>query len=91
MPPVPTEGGKRSVCTAPSGGRGHTHLNLEFATREELIVCLQHLMSCAGNTSLLTRELCQSLADHAAGNYRFLTSMASELLLGAIRQEPPGE
>lgn len=73
----------------PLGSRIRTRLTLEPLTREELLVCLNHLMSTAGNPTLMTKELCHTLCDHAAGNYRILTAMASELLLAAARQELP--
>ena len=59
----------------------------EAATREELLACLEHLLAGAGNASLMTRELRQTLVDHAAGNYRILVSMAAELLMSAAQRE----
>ena len=73
----------------PLGSRIRTRLSLEPVAREELMACLNHLMSSAGNANLMTKELCHTLCDHAAGNYRILTAMASELLLAAARQELP--
>jgi len=73
----------------PLGSRIRTRLSLEPVARDELIACLNHLMSSAGNANLMTKELCHTLCDHAAGNYRILTAMASELLLAAARQELP--
>jgi general secretion pathway protein A len=71
----------------PLGSRIRTRLSLEPVARDELMACLNHLMSSAGNANLMTKELCHTLCDHAAGNYRILTAMASELLLAAARQE----
>jgi general secretion pathway protein A len=73
----------------PLGSRIRTRLTLEPVARDELMACLNHLMSSAGNASLMTPELCRTLCDHAAGNYRILTAMASELLMAAARQELP--
>jgi general secretion pathway protein A len=73
----------------PLGSRIRTRLSLEPLAREELMACLNHLMSSAGNANLMTQELCHTLCDHAAGNYRILTAMAAELLLAAARQELP--
>ena len=73
----------------PLGSRIRTRLSLEPVARDELMACLNHLMSSAGNANLMTKELCHTLCDHAAGNYRILTAMASELLLAAARQELP--
>ena len=48
---------------------------------------LKHLVTSAGNASLLTPELAATLADHAAGNYRTLTTLAGELLTVAAQRE----
>jgi hypothetical protein len=69
------------------GSRIRTRLATEAATREELLACLEHLLAAAGNASLMTRELRQTLVDHAAGNYRILVSMAAELLMTAAQRE----
>ena len=37
----------------------------------------------------MTPELCQTLCDHAVGNYRILTTMAGELLATAAQRELP--
>ena len=60
---------------------------MEYADREQLLACLKHLLATAGNASLMTPELMQTLCDHAIGNYRVLTSMAAELLASAAQQE----
>lgn len=71
----------------PLGSRIRTRLGLEHASREELAACLTHLLGSAGNVSLMTPQLCQTLCDHAAGNYRVLTTMAAELLAVAAQRE----
>jgi type II secretory pathway predicted ATPase ExeA len=71
----------------PLGSRIRVRLNLEYAGRDELMACLKHLQSSAGNTSLMTPALCQTLCDHAVGNYRVLTTLASELLATAAQRE----
>ena len=71
----------------PLGSRIRTRLAMEYADREELIACLEHLQRTAGNPHLMTPELIQTLCDHALGNYRVLTSMAGELLASAAHQE----
>ncbi len=73
----------------PLGSRIRTRLATEAATREELAACLEHLLSEAGNASLMTPELRHTLCDHAAGNYRILTSLAAELLAAAAQQQLP--
>jgi general secretion pathway protein A len=37
----------------------------------------------------MTPELRQTVCDHALGNYRVMTAVASELLLSAVKQELP--
>jgi len=73
----------------PLGSRIRTRLTTEFASRQELLACLEHLLADAGNASLMTPQLRHTLCDHAAGNYRILTTMAAELLaVGAQREIP---
>jgi general secretion pathway protein A len=71
----------------PLGSRIRTRLATEVATREELIACLDHLLTTAGNPSLMTKELRHTLVDHAAGNYRIFIAMAGELLMSAAQRE----
>ena len=71
----------------PLGSRIRTRLATEFASREELLACLAHLLAGAGNASLMTLALQQTLCDHAAGNYRILTTMAAELLAAAAQKD----
>ena len=71
----------------PLGSRIRTRLATEFASREELLACLAHLLAGAGNASLMTLPLQQTLCDHAAGNYRILTTMAAELLAAAAQKD----
>jgi type II secretory pathway predicted ATPase ExeA len=71
----------------PLGSRIRTRLATEVASREELLACLDHLLVTAGNASLMTKELRQTLCDHAAGNYRVLIGMAGELLMTAAQRE----
>lgn len=71
----------------PLGSRIRTRLATDYASREELMACLQHLLTSAGNASLMSDELMAMLCEHAIGNYRVLTSMAAELLSSAAEQE----
>jgi len=52
----------------------------EVASREELFEFLSHALSKAGNATLMTTELKDTLVDHSAGNYRLLMIMSAELL-----------
>jgi general secretion pathway protein A len=73
----------------PLGSRIRTRLATEFASRDELLACLDHLLVGAGNASLMTPQLRHTLCDHAAGNYRILTTMAAELLAAAAQRDLP--
>ncbi|MFQ5720629.1 MAG: ExeA family protein [Acidobacteriota bacterium] len=71
----------------PLGSRIRMRLLMEYAGRDELRLCLEHLLETAGNRKLMTPELIGTLCDHAAGNYRVLTNMAAELLAAAVQKE----
>ena len=71
----------------PLGSRIRTRLRLEHAARDDLLAMLEHLTRQAGNPSLLAPALTDALADHAMGNYRVLTNLASELLTHAAQRE----
>jgi len=71
----------------PLESRIRVRLLMEYADREVLMACLKHLLLTAGNATLMTDALMQTLCDHAAGNYRSLTRMAAELLACAAQQE----
>lgn len=73
----------------PLGSRIRTRLATEFVSRDELLACLAHLLAGAGNASLMTPALQQTLCDHAAGNYRILTTLAAELLATAAQRNLP--
>lgn len=77
----------RNEDLLPLGSRIRARLNLEYASREDLFECLQHLTRSAGNPTLMTAELLRTLCDHAMGNYRVLTTMAAELLAVAAQRE----
>lgn len=71
----------------PLGTRIRTRLVMEPASREELNELLTHSLATAGNASLMTPELINTLVDHSAGNYRLLMVMAGELLAYAVARE----
>lgn len=73
----------------PLGSRIRRRLHLDYADRDELCACLDHLLNTAGNQALMTTELKTTLAEHAAGNYRILMNMADELLCIAADKELP--
>jgi type II secretory pathway predicted ATPase ExeA len=73
----------------PLGSRIRRRLTLDYAARDELLTCLEHLLSSAGNSALMTTELKTTLAEHAAGNYRVLMNLADELLAAALERDIP--
>lgn len=71
----------------PLGSRIKVRFNTEYASIEQLLSCLQHLITSAGNPGLMTKELMQTVCEHSAGNYRIMCNMSGELLMTAAQQE----
>jgi general secretion pathway protein A len=71
----------------PLKSRIRTRLITEPAPREESLELLQHALVKAGNASLMTSELMETLVDHSAGNYRSLMIMGAELLAYGMAHE----
>jgi general secretion pathway protein A len=71
----------------PLKSRIRTRLITESAPREESLELLQHALTKAGNASLMTSELMETLVDHSAGNYRSLMIMGAELLAYGMAHE----
>ena len=79
----------RSPDLLPLGSRIRRRLVLDYASRDELLACLEHLLDAAGNAALMTEELKATLVDHAAGNYRVLMNLCDELLILAADRDLP--
>jgi type II secretory pathway predicted ATPase ExeA len=77
----------RQEDLVPLGTRIRTRLNTESASREELSELLSHALAKAGNGTLMTAELRDTLVDHAVGNYRLLMTMGGELLAYGMAHE----
>lgn len=71
----------------PLGTRIRTRLQTEAASREELSQLLSHALAKAGNATLMTAELRDTLVDHCAGNCRVLMTMSAELLAHGMAHE----
>jgi type II secretory pathway predicted ATPase ExeA len=79
----------RTADLLPLGSRIRRRLVLDYASRDELLACLDHVLAAAGNSSLMSAELKATLADHSAGNYRVLMNLADELLAAGAERELP--
>jgi len=77
----------RTAELLPLGSRIRRRLVVEYASRDDLLACLDHVLPAAGNPSLMTAELKATLADHSAGNYRVLMNLADELLAAGAERE----
>ena len=64
----------------PLGTRIRARLVTETATREDLLELLHYALAKAGNATLMTAELMDTLVDHSAGNYRVLMTIGADLL-----------
>ena len=71
----------------PLGSRMRVRLAMHYAERDELLTCLKHLLDTAGNASVMSDGLVHNLCDHAAGNYRVLSTMAAQLLAVAAKEQ----
>jgi len=71
----------------PLGTRMRVRLLLDYAPREELAACLDHLLASAGAPALMTASLKQTLCERSGGNFRVLTNLASQLLTAAMQRE----
>lgn len=71
----------------PLGSRIRTRLNIEPASRDDLLDGLRHRMKTSGNATLMTAELMDVICDHSVGNYRVMLNIASDLLDAAARRE----
>jgi type II secretory pathway predicted ATPase ExeA len=71
----------------PLGTRMRVRLSLDYAARDELSACLDHLLSSAGTPGLMTPSLKQTLCERAGGNYRVMTNLGAQLLTAAMQRE----
>ena len=71
----------------PLGTRIRTRLALEAMSVDELIACIDHAVTQAGNHKLMTKEVMSTIAEHAFGNWRAAMNIAHELLMAAVADE----
>jgi type II secretory pathway predicted ATPase ExeA len=77
----------RNTALVSLGSRMRVRMTLEPHRRDDLLNYLEHAISQAGASHLMTQTLMETLVDHAAGNLRVLNSMAAEMLLEGERKE----
>jgi general secretion pathway protein A len=71
----------------PIASRIRARLRTEALSPTQLLQCLTHLLTTAGNSKLMSSSVLQALCEHAAGNLRLLMNMANDLLTAAIQKE----
>ncbi len=71
----------------PLSSRIRIRLPIEPSDQDTLVQLLVHLVTEAGNASLMTPELMQTLAEQAMGNPRILCATAPELLAASAHRE----
>ena len=64
----------------PLGTRNRARLVTETSRHEDLLELLHHALAKAGNATLMTAELMDTLVDHSADNYRALMTICAGLL-----------
>jgi type II secretory pathway predicted ATPase ExeA len=77
----------RTAQLASLGTRMRMRLNITPYPPKIMFELLEHILKHAGAEHLMTKELKQTLADHAAGNLRVLNTMAADLLAAAAEKE----
>jgi general secretion pathway protein A len=79
----------RDPILLPLGSRIRHRLVLHPYSRDELLAFVTHQLAQAGASHLMNEELKCALVDHAAGNLRILTNMASDLFEAAVARKLP--
>jgi type II secretory pathway predicted ATPase ExeA len=73
----------------PLDSRIRTRLILEKYSRDELIDLLKEALERAGNPTLMTPRLIETMAEHSCGNPRAMMIACGELLMEAAAQDLP--
>jgi general secretion pathway protein A len=77
----------REPTLIPLGSRIRVRMTQESATKEQLEKTLLESMTKAGNANLMSKELANTLVEHAAGNYRVMMIMADNLLAEGMAKD----
>jgi len=73
----------RRADLLPIASRIRVRMTLGYLPPPQLLDWLGHVLEQAGRPDLMTQEVRQTLAEHAAGNLRILANMAHDLLEAA--------
>jgi type II secretory pathway predicted ATPase ExeA len=71
----------------PIGSRIKTRLVMRTQSKEDLAAFMRSILTLAGNPKLMTEGLIKTLAEHSAGNYRTIMTLANELLVEAAAND----
>jgi type II secretory pathway predicted ATPase ExeA len=71
----------------PLESRLRVRARLDLASVADLSACLRHVVDAAGNAQLFPPPLIAALAEHSAGNYRTMMSLANDLLHAAVDRD----
>lgn len=77
----------RGLSLVSLGSRIQVRRHLEPYAKDDLLNYLRHAVETAGAPALMTKELMQTLAEHAGGYLRVLNSMANDLLIEGAQRE----
>jgi len=77
----------RSVALMSLGSRMRFRMMISPYSSSDLLKYLEHALQEAGAPHLMTLDLKETLAEHAAGNIRLLNNIAAELLDEGARRE----
>lgn len=77
----------REPTLIPLGSRIRVRMTQESATKEQLEKTLLESMAKAGNANLMSKELANTLVEHASGNYRVMMIMADNLLAEGMAKD----
>ena len=61
-------------------------MTMDSVSKESLSQFVSHCLEAAGNPQLMSKQVIDTLAEQAGGNFRTLTNLANELLSVAIKK-----
>jgi len=77
----------KEASLIPLGTRIRTRLLMESWSKPQLVDLIIESVKRAGNANLITKELAETLAEHAIGNPRVMMNLAAECLAVGLRKE----